>query len=104
MRNGSDIIKELRKGNADSDIGEAINEATERTKVTGKQSQVHIVLTIQPADKEDSDVERVWMIDKVTTKLPDLPQKNTMFFVDPESNDLSQQSPQQSIPGVRSAS
>lgn len=102
MRPGSTTIRELRKGAADTALGEAINTATERVKVTGKKCQVTLTLTIEPAD-EDAEVDRVWITDEVKTKLAALPQKNTLFFVDPDSHDLTRDDPQQKIPGVKSA-
>lgn len=104
MRNGSTIIQELRKGSADAALGEALNAATERVKITGKPAKVVLTLTIEPADKNAEEVDQVWVEDEITLKLPKLAQKNTLFFLDTESNDLSRDNPQRTIPGIATKS
>lgn len=100
MKPASTIITELRGGMANEALTDAIQEATERVKATGKKAQVILTLTIEPADVEADEVERVWVQDEVKCKLPKLPQKNTLFFIDPENNNLSRKDPQQAHPAL----
>lgn len=103
MKPGATIIQELRKGECNTALGEAINEATERVKATGKRCTVTLTLEIEPVDDKATTqaVERVFVTDKIKTKLAALPQKNTLFFIDPDSSDLSRTDPQQTVPGVK---
>ena len=87
----------LRGGAVLEDLADAIMEATESTKITKRPSRVTLTLDIEPADKKAQDVDRVWVGDSVTVKLPPAPKKDTLLFVDPVRGTLCDKDPQLSL-------
>lgn len=98
---GHMTIGELRKGACSEALRQAIQEATERTKATRKKSKVCLTLTIDLADEKAEEVEMVTVIDDIKLTLPKLPQKQTFFYVHPDTNALLRDNPQQFIDGVK---
>ena len=102
---GTTIIQSLRKGHCNEEIGDAIAQVVDRVKATGKPGEVIIKLKIKPAGIEegakDTEVERTWVDDTVTVKLPALPKQSTMFFIEPDTSNLTRNDPAQHIPGIK---
>jgi hypothetical protein len=98
---GHMTIGELRKGMCSEQLRQAIQEATERTKATRKKSKVQLTLTIDLADEKAEEVEMVTVIDDIKLVLPKLPQKQTFFYIHPETSALLRENPAQFIDGVK---
>jgi hypothetical protein len=91
-----ETLSVIRGGAAMEELVQAIQEATERTKRTRKASTVSLTIKIDTADKDDQDVDRVWVTDDIKTKLPAEPKKHTLLFID-HKNNLVKQDPQLSL-------
>jgi len=85
----------LRGGAFLEEVSQALANATAGVKKSKKKAQVCITLTIEPADKKDATVERVWLSDEVKTKLPPSPKRDTLMFVSEDKGVLSERDPQQ---------
>lgn len=94
MKPFSSTLAEIRGGNCNDEMAEAIAEVTRQVRLTGKAGSVTLKLSIEPATPGDS--ERIVLHDEVTSRLPKPPQPATFFFAD-DHNNLSLKDPQQTL-------
>ncbi len=108
MQHAINILGELRRGACNEELSEAIREAVKSVIATGKKAEVMVKLKFEPAgiakgDRE-TEVERVWLTDEIKLSVPKVPVAPSIFFIDPENQNLSRTPPQLSIPGVQDPS
>lgn len=82
-------INQLRLGDAQEDLSEALHECVETARLTGKSAHLVLKLTIKPHGHGQYE-----LVDDVTTKLPRAERGITLMFGTPEGN-LSRNDPRQ---------
>ena len=88
------VLNNLRYGQTQSEMSEALAEAVERARETGKQATVTLVITIKPQGNSG----QYFLTDEVKQKLPSLPKAQTIMFGTPEGNLLRDDPRQQKLP------
>lgn len=89
-----DTLKALRYGQTEVELSEAISEAVQCARDTGKQAVVSLKITIKPQGNSG----QYFITDDITTKLPKLPKEQTIMFGTPEGNLLREDPRQQKLP------
>jgi hypothetical protein len=89
-----DTLKALRYGQAEAELSEAISEAVQAARDTGKQSVITMKITIKPQGNSG----QYFITDEISTKLPKLPKEQTIMFGTPEGNLLRDDPRQQKLP------
>jgi hypothetical protein len=89
MRNFSDILREVRGGKADDELGDHLRELCEAVAATNKGGALTLTLTIKPNGPNAVLVE-----DAVKMKAPEAAASATLFFVD-EDHNLTRRDPRQ---------
>lgn len=89
MRNFSDILRDVRGGKADDELGDHLRELCEAVAATNKGGSLTLTLTVKPNGPSAVLVE-----DKATLKRPEAAASATLFFVDDDHN-LTRRDPRQ---------
>ena len=89
-----DTLKALRYGQAEHELCEAIAEAVQAARDTGKQAVISMKITIKPQGNSG----QYFITDEITTKLPKLAKEQTIMFGTPEGNLLRDDPRQQKLP------
>ena len=84
------VINEMRYGNTQDELTEALAECVERAQETGKQSELVLSIKIKPNGSSGQYELR----DDIKTKLPSLDKGATIMFGTPEGN-LQREDPNQ---------
>jgi hypothetical protein len=87
------VLVEHRRGGAIFDFNDAVKEALEGVRMTGKPAKVSLEITFTPSRKGPNP-ERVDVSDKIGLKLPTPDNEKSVFFLT-ESNELSREDPYQ---------
>lgn len=87
-------LSSLRGGAMLEEVSAGIADLTQQVKLTKKAGKIIITLTVAPADKNAPEVDRVWVSDEIQVKAPKRPKKDTLMFVDPDKNVLTDKDPQ----------
>lgn len=77
IRDFAEIVTDLRGGVTHRELSQAVYDATEAAKRTGKNAEVQLVLKIKP--QGDRQVE---VVDVIKKKIPEPNRSPTIFFVD----------------------
>lgn len=83
VRDFADVLTDLRGGRTHQELSEALVEATEAVKRTGKQATVQLTIKLKP--QGDRQVE---VIDAIKRTIPEPARQPTIMFID-EGNRLS---------------
>lgn len=97
-----DIAREIRHGLFLEDCAEKLQEVVKSVDENGKPAKLIIEISVRPAARVGGAVN---IADKVTTKLPAMPAGETIMFMTPENNLVSNDPRQQSlelkaVPGI----
>lgn len=93
------FLQELRDGRTHIELSTALADLLGKVKDTGKAGSIVLEIKVKPAGK-GSDVDKVVIFDKVTTKLP-APERGEDFYWLTDDNDLSRNHPKQSTLDLR---
>lgn len=93
----ADTTRNLRHGAFLDECAEALQAVVAEVEKTGKSGKLVVELTVKPASKTQGAVT---VLDKITTKLPQLPAGETILFVTNENN-LVTQDPRQAKMDLR---
>lgn len=96
-----DVIRDLRRGMLLDECSDAMQEVVKAVDETGKPAKLTLEITVKPAARVGGAVN---VSDKVTVKLPALPNGETIMFMTPENNIVANDPKQQqlelkSVPG-----
>lgn len=92
------VINVLRRGLALAELSDALAEAVERARDTGKQASVTLKITVKPQGRDGQYA----VIDDITSKLPKEEKAPTLMFGTPDGN-LQRDDPKQQKMDLRSA-
>lgn len=84
------LVNSLRRGMAQNELSDAIAEAVQRSRDTGKASSVTLKITIKPQGRDG----QYSVIDEITSKLPKEEKAPTLMFGTPDGN-LQREDPKQ---------
>ena len=97
VRPFTEFLTEQRRGMCHSELTEKLHDLVAAVAQHGKGGTLTLTLAVKPAARNDYDT--VVVTDKVTLKAPEGEQPESIFFVDPATNDLVRYDPrQQRIP------
>jgi hypothetical protein len=96
MKPFTSTLAELRGGQLNEELADALRLVTAAVRKTGRKGKVTLTLTVKPATK--GDIDRLSIKDKVEFDEPTLDIPETFLFAD-DRNDLSKQDPQQKLFG-----
>lgn len=94
----SAVMAQLRNGSAAVEASELLNECVNRSRETGKPSELIIKLKIKPDGVASG---QYFLEDQITHKLPKHERSKTLFFGTPEGN-LQRNDPKQKQLDLRS--
>lgn len=89
----SAVLSQLRRGQAEADLTDALRELVQRVRETRKKGSLTLKLTVQPQSKGDDVV--LILSDDVKTNLPVAERGSSIFYAD-EQNRLVRNDPRQS--------
>lgn len=94
MAQALETLRALRHGQAEIELNEALTEAVQRARDTGKNATVSISITIKPKGASG----QYFLTDDIKCKLPVFPKEPTILFGTPEGNLLRDDPHQQKLP------
>jgi len=94
MAKFTETLSNLRHGQAEQDLDEALTEAVQRARDTGKKATVSITVTIEPKGASG----QYFLTDEVKSKLPSFAKEKTILFGTPDGNLLRDDPHQQKLP------
>jgi len=89
-----DTFRDLRRGNFLEECADEMQAVVEAVEETGKAGKLVIEITVTPAIKAQGAVK---VSDRITAKLPALPAGETIMFVTPDNNLVSNNPRQQTF-------
>lgn len=94
-----DLLADINKGKAAAALTDEIHDALTAMADTGRPAVVMVTIKFEP-DKKAPD-ERVYVTAAVTSKLPRLPERPSMFYLN-DDNNLTRTDPrQEAFEGMR---
>jgi hypothetical protein len=96
------LVQELRDGRTHTEMTNGLAELLAAVKDTGKGGSITLKIEVKPAGKGAVDVDKVMIIDKITTTLPK-PERGSDFYWLTDDNDLSRNHPKQGHLDLREA-
>ena len=100
-QNISDIIKMLRRGGTDSELGAAFEEVKQAAERSQKRCSLVITLHVEPL-KDDLNGDQIIILDEHQIKLPKSPPRQNFLYVEPESGKVQSTDPQLTMTEVLS--
>jgi hypothetical protein len=95
----SDVLREIRNGEALDNLSEKLNQLVKAVDETGKGGELTLKITLKPMKSGAIEI-----CDDVKIKKPELPVGTSLFFPTVEGN-LQRNDPRQTeIPGLREVS
>jgi len=89
-----ETIQSLRHGQAEVELSDALTEAVQRARDTGKKATVSISITIEPKGASG----QYFLTDDIKCKLPAFAKEKTILFGTPDGNLLRDDPHQQKLP------
>jgi hypothetical protein len=89
-----DTLRDLRRGSLLDDCADAMQEVVKAVDETGKPAKLVLEITVKPAARIGGAVN---VSDKITTKLPALPNGETIMFMTPDNNMVANDPKQQQL-------
>jgi hypothetical protein len=89
-----DTLRDLRHGGVLEDCADALQAAVKAVDETGKPAKMILEISIKPAARVGGAVN---VSDKITTKLPALPNGETILFMTPDNNMVANDPKQQQL-------
>ncbi len=86
------VLEDLNNGQTPTDLADALRNAVEAVKKTGKMATVTFSLKIKPGNR--GAVEKVEIEDAIKCNLPSTDRAKSFFFID-KDNTLSRRDPNQ---------
>lgn len=93
-----DVTRDLRRGMFLEECADELQKVVAAVEETGKPAKLVIEINVSPAIKSQGAVK---VSDKITAKLPQLPAGETIMFVTPDNN-LVSNNPRQSTLELKS--
>lgn len=89
-----DVLRDLRRGMLLDDLSDSMQEVVRAVDETGKPAKLVLEISVKPAARVGGAVN---VSDKVTVKLPALPNGETIMFMTPDNNIVANDPKQQSL-------
>lgn len=95
------FMQDIRDGRTHSELTAALDELLAAVRNTGKAGSISLEIKVKPASR-GSEVDKVVITDKVTSKIPK-PERGDDFFWVTDDNTLSRNHPRQHALDLRQA-
>lgn len=101
IRPALDVLAELRRGRAQTELSEALHELLEACKDTGKKGEIVLKLTIDPKKVGDYETPRVEITDQIVVKRPRRTVMPSTFYLTDDANPVRRDPNQDSFESLR---
>lgn len=98
VRQFTDVLRDLRFGEALEELSKEFNGAVLAVEDTGKPATITLTVTVKPSTAGALEV-----FDDIKVKLPKASKSSSLFFATPEGNLVRNDPRQETLPGLKLA-